>query len=61
LLTTEVLLHDNAQTSHCCHNCESLELLGLGNSSTSTIEFWSSTCSQRWKSTSEVSPLQGRH
>jgi hypothetical protein len=25
-------------TSKCCRNCESLELLGLGNSSTSTIQ-----------------------
>jgi hypothetical protein len=25
-------------TSQCCHNRESLELLGLGNSSTSTIQ-----------------------
>jgi hypothetical protein len=24
-------------TSQCCRNCESLKLLGLGNSSTSTI------------------------
>jgi hypothetical protein len=27
-------------TSQCCHNCESLDLLGLGNSSTSTIQSW---------------------
>ena len=28
-------------TSQCCCNCESLELLGLGNSSTFTIQAWS--------------------
>jgi hypothetical protein len=29
-------------TSHCCSNCESLDLLGLENSSTSTTQSWCS-------------------
>jgi hypothetical protein len=27
-------------TSQCCRNCESLQILGLGNTSTSTIQTW---------------------
>ena len=47
-------------TLQCCCNFESLQLLGLGKYSTSTIQSWSATtetsiCPQRWKSTSEVS------